>query len=190
MARTRSRQPAAAPPREVVYRRAPNAPITDDEAVEIGEILDSLRDENGLIHPEDVVEAAMARPRSAMHRQFTWDDGEAAKRHRLSEARRLIGYVHIEIISEEDDDATSRAFHRVRIDTDSDRNVGYSTAGTVFSREELARQVLDRAFQELAKWRAVYGQYRELAGICSAIDEAEEARRARPRTTRRRRSDR
>ena len=43
---------------------------------------------NGRLLPEDVVTAA-ADPGSALHARFTWDDTEAAEKHRRNEARTL-----------------------------------------------------------------------------------------------------
>lgn len=56
----------------------------------VAETLDGLRDRNhGALAPDDVVEAA--RPDdSPLHNAFTWDDTEAAKAHRLWQARQLI----------------------------------------------------------------------------------------------------
>jgi len=48
----------------------------------------------GVLTPEAVVEAARHRS-SVLHEAFEWDDKEAAKEHRLGQARSLISYVEV-----------------------------------------------------------------------------------------------
>lgn len=55
----------------------------------VAEELESLRDKDGLLHIEKVVEAARD-PDSPLHKHFQWNDGEAAHRYRLGQARALI----------------------------------------------------------------------------------------------------
>jgi hypothetical protein len=60
------------------------------------EFISALADNNGHIRPQDVIDAA--RPDdSPIHRMFPWDVGEAARRHWLDVACRLIRFVKLEI---------------------------------------------------------------------------------------------
>jgi NTP pyrophosphatase (non-canonical NTP hydrolase) len=60
------------------------------------EFISALADDNGHIRPQDVIDAA--RPEeSPIHRMFPWDVGEAAHRHWLDVACRLIRFVKLEI---------------------------------------------------------------------------------------------
>lgn len=54
----------------------------------------------GALTPEQVVQAA-AHPSSPLHAGFTWDDTEAARQHRLSEARRLLRSIEVRYLSRE-----------------------------------------------------------------------------------------
>lgn len=56
---------------------------------QIADALEALRDPDGLLRLEKVVEAA-ADEASPLHDQFEWNDGEAAHRYRLNQARTLI----------------------------------------------------------------------------------------------------
>ena len=61
---------------------------------QVGEELERLREEKGTLLPADVLEVA-ANPDSPLHAAFEWDDGEAAKKFRLSQARRLIVSIRV-----------------------------------------------------------------------------------------------
>jgi hypothetical protein len=56
---------------------------------QIADVLEALRDPDGLLRIEKVV-AAAADAASPLHDQFEWDDTEAAHRFRLGQARELI----------------------------------------------------------------------------------------------------
>lgn len=55
----------------------------------IADTLESLRDADGLLRIEAVIEAA-EDPASPLHEHFEWDDGEAAHLYRLDQAREII----------------------------------------------------------------------------------------------------
>jgi hypothetical protein len=57
--------------------------------------LETKKDGKPILYPTDVVEAARD-PKSPLHSRFEWDDGEAAEKWRLEQARVLIRvYVHV-----------------------------------------------------------------------------------------------
>ncbi|GIW89962.1 MAG: hypothetical protein KatS3mg109_1339 [Pirellulaceae bacterium] len=63
----------------------------------VEEALEHIREAHGgRLLPEHVVEAARD-PASPLHSHFTWDDGEAAHRYRLWQARQLIRAVLIKV---------------------------------------------------------------------------------------------
>ena len=59
--------------------------------------LRTLMDAEGILSPAAVVDAARD-PGSPLHRYFTWDDGEAADKCRLTEAGMLIRRVRIHLV--------------------------------------------------------------------------------------------
>lgn len=65
------------------------------EPEEVARELAKVADEEGLLKPASVVEAARAET-SPLHPCFTWDDSAAAEKQRLHEARLLIKCIRIE----------------------------------------------------------------------------------------------
>ena len=61
---------------------------------EVGEELERIRAEKGALTPAAVLEEATSED-SPLHSAFEWDDSEAAKQHRLNQARRLITSIRI-----------------------------------------------------------------------------------------------
>jgi hypothetical protein len=76
-------------------------------------ILREIREEQGRLTPQSVVDAA--RPiDSELHSHFEWDDAIGAEMNRLSQARRLIRTVRVTHITEEDVPIRVRTFHSVQ----------------------------------------------------------------------------
>lgn len=63
---------------------------------EVADQLRLLESEQGRLDPVAVVDAARD-PASPLHAYFEWDDTEAARQHRLGQARQLIRRVKIEV---------------------------------------------------------------------------------------------
>lgn len=63
---------------------------------EVAAAIEALRDANGLLNPEAIVEAA-ADPTSPLHGHFEWHDDKAAKLYRLGQARALIRSLRIPV---------------------------------------------------------------------------------------------
>lgn len=72
----------------------------------------SLYERDGRLTPESVVEEA-TDPANPLHGSFTWDDSEAARKHRLNEARSLIRSVRIYIHTAPEQTRRVRAFTHV-----------------------------------------------------------------------------
>lgn len=62
--------------------------------------LQELYDDHGTLTPALVVEAA-ADPDHELHDKFVWDDSEAARRYRLTQASGLIRSVHVRVTKDE-----------------------------------------------------------------------------------------
>ena len=72
------------------------APSARAEAIKVA--LEALRERNGRITPQAVVQAAK-NPKSVLHSQFGWDDRKEASLRRLDRARELIThYVTVTVI--------------------------------------------------------------------------------------------
>jgi hypothetical protein len=69
--------------------------VTGLSAQVVGESLEEIRTQHeGVLKPEHVVNAAQEETHP-LHTVFTWDDTEAARLHRLNEARRVISTVRV-----------------------------------------------------------------------------------------------
>lgn len=121
---------------------------------------------NGLLEPEMVVDAARDE-KSPLHPHFEWDDAVAAEAHRADQARELVRSLTVDISRSNLETKAVRAF--VNVDVGGDQ--GYVSTFTAMSSEELRKQVLQRAFNELEAWRARHAELSELARIFAAIDE-------------------
>jgi hypothetical protein len=80
-------------------RRRKVMPINRKDKL-LAKALQEIYDFNGTITPDLVVEYAEPEL-SPIHDRFEWDDGLAAKRYRIEQARTLIRSVRVAIITEE-----------------------------------------------------------------------------------------
>lgn len=125
--------------------------------------LEIIRKRNGgLCRPADVV--AYARNKgTALHDQFTWDDGDAAEKYRLWEARQVIR-VHVTVLP--NDAKPIRAFVSLR--SDRDTGGGYRTIEDVMAKNSWREELLDQAMAEQQLWQSKYEHLVELAPLFEA----------------------
>lgn len=141
--------------------------VLDPKAV--GEHLELLRkQQHGELTPEDVL-ADAANPNSPLHSFFEWDDSEAARQHRLQQARGLIRAVVAVYVS--DDKPAVRAKAYVHIAEPSAPH--YREASHAMSVNKTRRMVLQRAWRELHQWRQRYKDLKEFAELFEVIDDVE-----------------
>lgn len=118
----------------------------------------------GLLRPEDVV--AFARnPETALHKRFVWDDGEAAAKYRLWQARQVISAVVTVPPSRQQ---TVRAY--VSLPSDRSNGNGYRSVGYVLSKENMRTELLRKALDEAKRWRDRYRHLKELVPVFDAIN--------------------
>jgi hypothetical protein len=145
--------------------------------------LQQIREANGgVLKPEFVVEFA-SDPETSLHSRFTWDDTEAAQKHRLWEAREVIR-VCVTILPQ------TNELVRTYVSLTSDRikeGGGYRTTEAVLSVAEQRAELLDQALRELATWQAKYRQVNELAAIFAEAEKVRKqaARKAKPKAAER-----
>lgn len=123
----------------------------------------------GRLIPEHVVDAA--RPKSSpLHNRFTWDDGEAAEKWRVHQARMLIN-VCVEVLG--DGLAKSPVFVSLSVDRPEGR--GYRLMTSVMSDTESRDQLLKDALTDLATFQKKYRSLKELAEVFSAVRKVKKA---------------
>lgn len=153
------------------FAAKPGGVLGDKQAKNVGAELVTIEKSNGGITPDVVVQRAHSKS-SAMHPFFTWDDGEAAEKCRLEEARALIRSVVIIPVRklEGEPSRVIRAFVSVQ---DDDEAHSYMSTITALKSDSLREQILDRARRELFAWKSRYEHLKELAAVVNAIEELE-----------------
>jgi len=128
--------------------------------------LDALtsRSRDGKLHPTEVVKFAR-KASTALHKAFEWDDGRAAAKYRIDQARNLIQVYTINF-----DGMPTRAY--VSIEADRSRGGGYMPTQDALA-EEATRELLVGQFK--AEIRRVLRQFSYLRGIDEKMFERIEA---------------
>lgn len=127
----------------------------------------ALRRRRGSITPEEVI-AFAADENTALHAMFEWDDSEAARQHRISQAR-LVLRMTIEVVREYHEPI--RAF--VSLSTDRGTGGGYRRMRDVMNDPEARAVLLQDALAELRMYQAKYAGLRELDKLWDAAAEIE-----------------
>jgi len=153
------------------YKPSPGAQFSVKEAQIIGRALEQL----GEFSPQDVVDHA--RPTSSpLHKFFEWNDGAAAARYRLFQARNVVNHIQIVVRRADGSTEPTKAFHSIRMvsdDSEGEVEARYVSIRVVSSREADRDQVIQNALRELEGWKERYQQYRSLfGGVFTAIREA------------------
>jgi len=108
-----------------------------------------IEDSEGLIAPEQLVE--MSRPEShPLHPYFTWDDNEAARLHRINEARAIL-----RIAVEYTQVNNRREAVRVAVHLSSD-DTGYRLLSEVLSDAEMRAQLIADAGRDIEVFKRRY----------------------------------
>ena len=136
----------------------------------VGEHVGKLERRRGKkLDPAEAV-ADARNPRSPWHRDFTWDDGEAAEKQRRQEARMLLNSLLVVSVnlSLPDHPATYiRAMVSVR-DPDDLSKRSYRTMAHVMSDKRLRAEMLRDALREFQSFRDKYRELQELEPLFSA----------------------
>lgn len=137
-------------------------------AAEVGAHLELLRKEfKGELTPEDVLRDA-ENPNSPLHSFFEWDDTEAARQHRLAQARGLIRSVVAIYTSPDQPAVRMKAYVHV---PESRETAHYRETSHAMSQKSTRALVLQRAWRELHAWRERYKDLKEFADLIPVVDE-------------------
>jgi hypothetical protein len=102
--------------------------------------IESLKDKNGYISRERVIEDAR-NPTSPLHRHFTWDDTKAADKWRLVQARKLINSYDVRVIN---GDKKPIIIHPANVHVSSPGHPSrYLSMPMAMSREDNRLQILE-----------------------------------------------
>ena len=127
-----------------------------------GVIVKTLREletEKGMLTPYDVVNAARDE-KSPLHNSFDWDDSRAGEKYRLMQARIMLATVKVEFTGEK-----RQLYYNAVVKVNNIPTRGYFPIEQVMSDEELHKQVLRQAIQEIEHAQKKYNSLREFRGV-------------------------
>lgn len=133
-----------------------------NNAEEVVGALEAIEARDGKLTPEAVLEEAVRRD-SPLHDHFEWDDGEAAKRWRLEQARSLIASVRVTII-----EGRRRPPYRAFVHVPAEQP-HYASSHLAMSNADKRSLILSHALAELRSFQKRYDELFELADIFGAI---------------------
>jgi hypothetical protein len=136
--------------------------ITETRYDEVGEQLEALRGNDGVLHVDDVIGWAQEHKDSALGRQYNWDVEEAAFEHWRQRTRQLI---RLHIVH-----PVSRQREVVSLQIDQIKGGGYRKLDDVLNSPRLTEFLLQDAIQELWRVYQKYQHFTELAGVGREID--------------------
>lgn len=122
----------------------------------------------GVLRCEDVIEYARDE-NTALHSRFTWDDTEAARQHRLWQARQVI---KVAVVVLPQDNKSVMAYVSLVADRRLDGG-GYRPITSVMESPVLREALLEQALADLRRYRQKYNHLRELAPLFVVMDEIE-----------------
>lgn len=141
------------------------SPMNEDQAQRYGQELSALEEQNKILTPKFVVNAARSK-KSPLHDWFTWDNAIAAEKQRNREAGHMIRSIAVKVIKPAGGEDEIRFLHNVTV-TEPDSDIkgmrGYISAVRVFADEDQAAQLCSDALRNLRAYARKYGQYSDLA---------------------------
>ena len=130
-----------------------DAQLVAEEILEIGDD----------VHAEDILDKARNED-TELHKCFEWDDGIAAEKYRLQQARDIVKLLVIREESEPVDRPEIRLFYK------TDQQEGYKPTKIIVKKEDEYRLLLERAYGELRAFKAKYSMLTELQEIFDLIN--------------------
>jgi hypothetical protein len=128
----------------------------------------AIREEFGLLTPENVVRAA-EHPEHPLHNRFTWDNTEAAAKWRLAEAANLIRSVKIRFVRPSGESGKVRAFTR---DPAAERPSVYDETEVVLENPVAREVILQQMRREWATFKSRYHMMNEFIDLLRTEAEA------------------
>ena len=153
----------------------------------VGQELEAIQEEHGMLTPVHVVAAARAES-SPLHKLFTWDDTKAGELHRQNEARFILRNLRIEYVrtSQADEPKQVRAIVSVPFvplttdesdesdgdDEQPERRMVYLSTSLALRNPQQRSYLLAQAKRDLESWRNRYATLKEFDGVVAEIDKA------------------
>lgn len=134
--------------------------------------LEDIRKVHGSLTAANVLDRAKQED-SALHRQFEWDDSEAATQWRLEQSRRLIR--SIEVVRVEAPKKPVKAYSIVTVpDSKKEDGIGkkvYQSTEEALQDPVMRDEILGNAIRDAVSFRRKYAALQELSQVLRSIDE-------------------
>lgn len=128
----------------------------------------SAKAPEGQLTPQALVDAAR-RSNGPLYGMFEWDDADAARQHRLEQARGILQALVVTVkLGPKQEAKPMRAF----VNVVKNGQQGYRALDAAMADKELRDQVVQRAWAELVSWKQRYADYEELAVAVAAVNVA------------------
>lgn len=119
-------------------------------------VMSEISGKQGIITSRGVLEAARSLS-SPIHDYFDWDDGTAAEKHRLWQARQLVRTVIVEYKGR-----MTAKFWNAQVTIDDEVQQGYFSIEEVMDDDAIYNVVLFDAVKELKYWQHKYNTLKEV----------------------------
>ncbi len=121
------------------YKARLGAPFPKDRAQEVGCEVERIKRDRKKLKPEFLVEEAQSK-HSKLHDLFDWDDGIAAEKWRVQQARNIINHI-VEVIIVDEEPQEVRSFFSV----DNSEGKKYVSLKDIAKNSQYRAQLIDRA---------------------------------------------
>lgn len=148
--------------------RFPNAGVKVEVAHE--EIMRIKNKNGGLVSPDDIVKEAVKKS-NPLHRLFTWDDTEAARKFRLSEAGLLLRSIEITYVELPDEPRRAFEVSYKKPPGSTEKQTLYATAQEAAADPDNHARLIAEAVRTLMAWRSRFRYLQELSHLMEKIDE-------------------
>lgn len=132
--------------------------------------INRLMEENDNRVDASVVVEAAASPINPLHPEFEWDDTEAAKQHRLLQARNLMNAVQVTFETPKNGTITTAFTCTLEKPGAGGRKRDYAPMAWAMAQPDTRAMVLRQALRELAAFKHKYMNLSELAQVIAVID--------------------
>lgn len=172
-------------PSKPVFLAVPGSRLSNRDAERAGRVIQDIQGHaGGACAPKALVDAAKS-PKSPIHHLFEWNDGVAAERYRLEQARWVIRSVRIEYQSADQKTVSVRPF--IAVSEPGESQKVYVGIDRAMQDETYRLEVVEQALADLHSFYRRYTQFKELSELkpvlvtIGKLLRSEEARAARAR---------
>lgn len=155
----------------LVYRTGKILSISDEKSQIYGEYISAfeLEHRNAENIPDLLIEDARSpESKSPLKDYYEWNDAIAGEKWRKHQSQLLLTSIEVKVTNQSNDqEEWTRAFHPVTIVRKDDIDAPeikintWTTKVRILSDEDLKKQIIEKAYQELLLWEKRWRQYQQ-----------------------------